>query len=179
MAARQNKAGGSFMPAVCKKADLSVILNVSTRTITDYDQRGLLVRAETRATYQTLPSIHGVLKELREQAAGRGTSTGYNLADERAKTEMVSRELQEIKLKQLKGEVLTLDEVSQSWSRFAAIVKQSVMSLPSKVRATIPHLTAHDGELVRDLCREILEDAAEEVEDTVIGGDRDDIQPSK
>ncbi|WP_378952100.1 hypothetical protein [Mesorhizobium sp. ANAO-SY3R2] len=163
--------GGDWIPATCSKADLAVLLGISTRAITDWDQKGVLVRATARGRYQTTPSIHGYLKALRDQAGGRASSTGKSLADERAETEKVGREIQKLKLAQMKGEVMTLAEIDASWSAFASAVKQMVLTIPGKARSTIPHLTAHDAEVLKKMCRDMLMDLAEEVETVVISGD--------
>ncbi len=43
----------------------------------------------------------------------------------------------------------------------------------------IPHLTAHDGGVLRDMCRDILLDLSEDVEATVIHGDRKDLKSGR
>lgn len=171
--------GGSWVPDTCSKADLSVILNVSTRAISDYHQKGYLVQAPQRGRYMTIPSIHGVIDKLRAAAAAKATSTGRSLQDERAETEALVRQIKAIELAKLKGEVLLQSEISEAWSNFASRVKQSVLAIPGKMRATIPHLTAHDAETVKRLCRDMLDDLADEVEATVVGGDKRDISGGK
>ncbi|WP_420408686.1 hypothetical protein [Hoeflea sp.] len=171
--------GGAWVPETCSKADLAVILNVSTRAVSDYHQKGYLVQAPQRGRYLTLPSIHGVIDKLRAAAAAKATSTGRSLQDERAETEALVREIKSIELAKLKGEVLLLSEVSEAWSSFAGRVKQTFLAIPGKMRATIPHLTAHDAETVKKICRDTLDELADEVEASVVGGEKKDISGGK
>lgn len=176
---KQGAVGGAWIPATCSIADLAVLLGVSTRTIRDLDQSGTIVRASGRGRFETIPSINGYLKRLRENAAGRASTTGRTLSDERAESERITRQIQEIKLAQLRGEVLTLDEVSTSWSSFASAVKSAMLSVPGRARSTIPHLTAHDADVLRQICRDILQDLAEEVDASVISGESKEIRDGK
>jgi len=166
---QRGAAGGSWVPTTCTKADLAVILDISTRAVTDWDLKGVLVRSGRG--YETIPSIHAYIGALRQRATEKQSTTGRSLSDERAESERVARQINEIKLAQLRGDVLTVEEVTSSWSRFAAAVKGAVMAIPSKARSVIPHLTPHDAETMRDLCRDMLSELAEEVEAAVVSAD--------
>lgn len=171
--------GGLWIPDTCTKGDLAVLFGVSVQTVRYMENTGLLVPSGTKGTYQTLPSIQNYLGRLREQAAGRATKGGNNLADERAEETRIDKEIKAIKLAQLKGEILTLDEVSASWSAFAGVIKGMLLTMPSKARTSIPHLTAHDGEVLRDMVRDMLLDLSDEVEASVIAGDKRSFKSGK
>ncbi len=121
-------------------------------------------------------SLHAYLGHLREQAAGRASSGGTSLVEARSEQIKTEREISQLKLLKMRGEVLTLDEVSASWSGFASAVRAAVMTIPSKLRSTIPHLTAHDSETAKRVCRDILQDLSEEVKASVIGGSEKSIR---
>ncbi|MDO6964004.1 hypothetical protein [Rhizobium alvei] len=163
--ARQSKPAGDWIPDYCSKADLAVLFGVSIRTISDLDQRGLISRAEKRGLYLTKPSIEAYIGSLRKTAAGRTEETKSKLTDERLATERVTRQISEMKLAELRGETLTLDEVSEAWAKIASFMKTAVLALPSKARAQIPHLTAHDAETLKSLVKDVLNDLADEIED--------------
>jgi len=167
---------GYWIPDVCTKADLSVLLGISIRALADLDNKGVLVRAPKRGTYQTRASVLAYIERLREVAAGRSADQRSPLADERLKTERVAREIQEVKLAQLKGEILSLDEVSESWSNFASVIRSALLALPGKARTQIPHLTAHDAETIRQLVKDTLNDLADEVSASVIAGEATDVE---
>ncbi|TVR06640.1 MAG: hypothetical protein EA385_15085 [Salinarimonadaceae bacterium] len=163
--------GGEWISPTCSALDLSLLLGISVRAVRDYAARGIFPKATQRGRFETLPSVNAYCKHLQQRAAGHATESGSSLADERAKSEVINRRIQEIKLAQLSGEVLTLDEVSEAWSAIARQFKASVLSIPGRARSTIPHLTPHDGEVLKLLCREVLETMAEEVEAGVVGAE--------
>lgn len=170
--AQRGVRSGQWLPEHCTVADLSKIFGVSSRTVRDLDQREII--KHDAGGIRTLDSIHAYLEHLRKAAAGR-SSGEQSLTEERAKETQVKREIGEMKLMQLRGEMLTLSEVSASWSSFAVVVKSAVLGIPSKARAKIPHLTAHDAESLKQMCRDILIDLSVEVRDAVIAANEKDI----
>lgn len=153
------------------------MVGISSRAVQDYVAKGVL----------TLDAQHRILKDesllrycehLRHQAQGRKGESGIDLASARA--ELTQAQLVEQKLRndKLRGQVLTLDEVREGWGRFAMSVRTSVLSIPSRARATIPHLTPHDGETLQNICRDVLTDAAAELADgAVAGADVEALEP--
>jgi len=174
MSERSVQVGAKWLPETCSRADLAVLLGLSTRAVSDLAARGILVQAAQKGWYQTKASLDAYHDQLRRQAAGRGGE--LNLSDERAKREAVEREIAEINLGKIKGEVLALDEVSEAWSGLVKKVKAMFLGFPSKARQTIPHLTAHDQETLRQLAVDGLNDLAEEVEAGLIGADADEMR---
>lgn len=174
---RKAKTAGHWIPEVCTKSDLAILLSLSARSLTDLDMQGVLVRGPKTGTFLTRPSMENYITKLRKTAAGRSEEVKNPLADERLQNEKLVRQMNEIKLAQIKGEVLTLDEVSENWSAFAGQVKAAVMTIPGKARTSIPHLTNHDGETLKKMCRDILNDLSNEVEAGVIGGNKNDVKP--
>lgn len=177
MAAKARKEAGSRFPETCTAADLAVILGMAPRNVRDWAAKGVFVKTAT-GRFITVASVQAYVKALREQAAGRATSSG-ELADEKVAGERIKREINEIKLAQLRGDVLTLDEVTDSWTKFALAVKGAVLSLPTKARGTIPHLTAHDGETLKRICRDTLTDLSKQAAAIVIGGDGGKVKDGK
>lgn len=153
---------GPLFAKTCTAAELSEIIGINPRNVLEWARRGVLVKKGSR--YEVVPSIRAYTAHLREQAAGRATSGGRNLADEKADDIRIAREIKEIKLAQLRGDVMTREEVSASWSAFAGAVKAAVLSIPGVARMQIPHLTAHDGETMKRICRDKLSDLANEVD---------------
>jgi phage terminase Nu1 subunit (DNA packaging protein) len=165
----------AWLPATCSKADVAALLGVSLRAAGDLAATGVLVQAEQRGFYQVLPSIHAYHDRLRASAAGRGSSTA--LADERLRNESVQREMNELKLAEIKGEILTLSEVSGAWTAYTRLVKAMFLAMPGKARSTIPHLTAHDQETLRQIAVDGLNELAEEIEVGLVGADAEEMRP--
>lgn len=164
------------LPEVCTKADLSILLDVSVRSLSDLDKRGVLVKAPITGAYLTLPTVYAYMKRLRDAAAGRGESAETPLHVERLAREKIGRRREEIELAQIEGEILTLAEVSENWTAFGNKVKAAFLGLPTKFRQKLPHLTAADGEVMRKTVRKILQDLAKEVEASVIAADPKEIK---
>jgi terminase small subunit / prophage DNA-packing protein len=169
MAAKRAGSPQERLSDTCSATELGYILDLNRRNVLDWAAKGVLVRAEG-GRYLTIPSIQAYVKSLREQAAGRATSNGA-LSEEKAKLARTQREIADIKLAQLRGDVLTLAEVAESWSKFALAVKGAVLALPTKARSAIPHLTAHDGETLKRISRDTLSELSKQIEGIVIGGD--------
>lgn len=177
--ANQRKAEhGSWISDTCTKTDLSMLLGLSVRTLTDLAATGVLVPGAKKGTYQTLPSVQNYVKKLRDVAASRSEEQRNPLNDEKLLTEKVIRQIKEIELAERKGEMLSLDEVSENWTAFARKVKAAFLGLPTKFRQKLPHLTASDGDVMRKVVRKILQDLAKEVEASVVAADPKDVKDS-
>lgn len=166
---------GAWIHETVTKAELSMLLHVSIRGLADLDNRGILVRAAKKGTYQTLPTMKSYISQLQERAAGRYKANENPATQEKHIRDRIEREISELKLAQMRGEIITLAEASEAWSGFATKVKASMMSISSKARSKIPHLTAFDAETIKDICRDELTDLAEEVRAAVPSGDADAI----
>lgn len=153
-----------------------MLLGLSMRTLTDLAATGVLVAAPKKGTFLTIPSVKNYTEKLRTAAANRAEEQRNPLNDEKLLTEKVTRRIQELKLAQMEAEVLTLAEVSESWSNLALKFKSTLLSLPVELRQDLPHLTAHDGEVIRKAVRQKLRDLAKEVEDSVIAADAKDLR---
>lgn len=166
---------GAWIHEVCTMADLSVLMNLSIRALYDMNARGKLVRGPKKGTFMTLPTLEAAWNHIRLVAAGRVKETENPVQAERLKTETVERQIREMTLKKLKGEVLTLDEVDESWSTLASHFKAVMLTIPGKARTRIPHLTAHDQETLRTMVKDMLFDLAAEIDASAIGGSGKDV----
>jgi phage terminase Nu1 subunit (DNA packaging protein) len=164
---------GAWIHEFCTITELSILLNLSVRALHDQNARGVLVRGAKAGTYRTIPSMEAYIGNLRLAASGRAKEVQSVAAEERGKIEKIERQIRELKLKELQGEILQLDEVSEAWSTFAGLVKQAFLTFPTKARAKIPHLTAHDQATLTTIAKDMLLDMAAEIRASVVGGDAD------
>lgn len=167
--------GGEWIPATCSRADLSVLLGVSIRTIDNLIAKQIVVPADQRGMYQTLPSVVAYLEDLRSKAAGR--SGDSQLAERRVRMLESQQEVvdlrkrrERIETEKLEGTVLSADEVAAGWSAILHRVKSDLLGLPSQLRAQIPHLGAHGQEMTKELVRDILKDMADDIESGAVLG---------
>lgn len=131
-------SAGAWIPETCTKADLAVVFGVSIRTISELDQRGVLTRAGKRGQFIAQPSIDACITSLRKTAAGRTEETKSNLTDERLATERVARQIQEMKLSEMRGEILTLEEASEAWTKVASFIKDLCYRYPARRERCCP-----------------------------------------
>lgn len=161
----------------CTKAELSRILKLSMRALSDLDAKGELIRGGKTGTYRTLPTIHAYIERLRLTAAGRLGQEENPLAKEKLATQTLERRMAALKLAQLEGKVLLVDEVSESWSAFALKVKTTLLTVPTRVRGKLPHLSSHDQEQIRLVVTDMLKQLSKDVDESVIGAEGKDVRP--
>jgi hypothetical protein len=150
-------------------------MDLSIRALYDLRAKGKLVEGPKKGTYLTIPTISAAWTHLRMVASGRTKEMENPVQTERLKTETIERQIREITLKKLKGEVLTLDEVDESWSKLASHFKAQMLTIPGKARSKIAHLTAHDQETLRTMVKDMLFDFAAEIDASAIGGSGKDV----
>lgn len=172
------ESAGEWIHENCTKAELAILLNMAMRNVSDQAARGILVPSAKRGLFRTLPSLHNYIDRLRETAAGRHRPADMEnpIQAAKLKTETIEAEIAGMKLAQMKGEMLSLEEITESWSTFAALVKARVLTIPTAARSRLPHLTEFDQVELREIVTEILSDLADEVEASVIGGEAVDVK---
>lgn len=139
---------------------LGQIFNCSTKTIENLAEKNIVVRSE-RGLYDLEPSVTNYINHLREQAAGRLGDPDADLDPvfEKAALNRAQRFLSETKLDILKRTLIPFDELLPAWITIAKGVQMSVLSVPYKAMADIPHLTKADSEVITALLHEALQDA--------------------
>lgn len=166
---RQRKAADDAV--TCTVAEFAQDIDMNPRGVRDLIGKGIVVRNE-RGRVKLVESRHRYINSLRETKAKHGGS----LADARAK--LAEAQLVEQNLKNLKltGDLISIADAQVAWGKFGAVVRSSILSIPSRARQVMPHLTAHDGQTLRGLCVDVLTEAAENLDGgDVVGSSRDDL----
>lgn len=83
------------------------------------------------------------------------------LKESRAKLELYKALLAEQEFKKNAENLINAEEVKAVWFKIITEAKTKIMSLPSKAKANIPHLTLNEVATLDNLVRECLEDLAE------------------
>jgi phage terminase Nu1 subunit (DNA packaging protein) len=156
------------IPETLTQAQFARLCNLSTRVVQDLAGRGILVYSGRNLRMPD--SLHRYLDNLRKSAQGRQGTDGSDLISEKAKLTRMQAETAEITLKKARGELLDMHEVAEGWSRITSVVKSSVLGIPSRARAELPHLNAHDGQILDRVCRDTLEMAADELLGAPVAG---------
>jgi len=147
-------------------------IDMNPRGVRDLIAKGIVIR-DGRGRILLVESRHRYINSLREVKSKHGGS----LADARAKLAEAQLIEQNLKNQKMLGDLISVSDAQTAWGRFATVVKSSVLAIPSRARALIPHLTAHDGQTLRQLCTDVLVEAAENLEGgDVVGADRADLK---
>ncbi|KAB0269053.1 hypothetical protein [Microvirga brassicacearum] len=151
--------------------ELAVLWGIASRNVQRLATDGIIPRSSVRGRFPLKESTVAYLHDLREKAAGRAAGEGgMTLAAQRSRLTDLQAQEQELKVQKLRGDVISRDEATEGWTKIARAAKAAFLALPSKIRFAIPHLTAHDAVVLGRLCRESLEDVANELEGDDIPG---------
>jgi phage terminase Nu1 subunit (DNA packaging protein) len=139
---------------------LAEYLACNVRTVEKYAEQGLVHRIG-RGRYDLKLSVSLVTAHLRKQASlqvsqdGREDAVAENVAMRK-----VERRMKELRLAQMEGTSITIQEVEDAWAELVTANRQLVLSIPSRARAELPHLTGQDQKDLMALCHEILTETA-------------------
>ena len=97
-------------------------------------------------------SVSDSLKKHENSPGSRRKPSATSLYGARTRKELALAELREMEVRQKRGALLDADTVVREWSDVLRQVRAGVLAVTSRVRAQLPHLTAHDaGVLDREL----------------------------
>lgn len=161
----------SAVPATCTVAQFGAHIGMNPRGVRDLISRGVVLK-DARERVLLDESRLRYIASLRDVKAKHGGT----LADARAKLAEAQLVEQNLKNLRLTGDLISIADAQVAWGKFGAVVRSSVMSIPSRARQIMPHLTAHDGLALRGLCVDVLTEAAENLDGgDVVGSSRDDL----
>lgn len=145
--------GTESLPATVHESTLAALLGMSRQAVADLVRRGILSRAG-RARFDLVKSVNAYCGHLRAHAAraGRPSEGGDALKAERLRLTRAQAEAQELKNKLAAGEMVSAADATREWQAVLRDVRATVLAVPSRYGATMPHLTAGD---VAALDREI------------------------
>lgn len=95
------------------------------------------------------------IKQNREQKMESRKDT-RSLTEERAELTRVKREVEEIKLKKLQGELIPVEEAKAAWSMVVAAAKARLRAIPT---SAAPKMDGMDVQEREDLLREAIDEA--------------------
>lgn len=151
------------LPATCSQAYFGALVGLASRNVREMSAKGIL-RPNSKGRLNTVEALHAYIKQLRDQASGRKGESGLDLASVRAELEQEKLVEQRLRNDQLRGKTVPVDQAREEFAKIATQVRLRVTGLPNKIRTKVPTLTPHDGEVIADLCREVLEDIASDSE---------------
>lgn len=137
------------------QADIAVHLDLATRTVTDLCKKNGYSRPydldQIRVDY---------IRGLREVAAGRSSADGFDLTAERARLSHHQANNEELKEKQLRGELIPASVIGDKVSEMVLAVRARMLALPGKVATKA--MAAESLREVEDFVREEIYGALRE-----------------
>jgi phage terminase Nu1 subunit (DNA packaging protein) len=134
------------------KTEIADLFGVSTRTITNWNALGWLVR--TGYKYDVEACVKGVTKAL--QAAAQGRSNDNKLVEQnvanRGRLAAAQARAVELRNAQAEGTLLQAADVEIRWGDVLASVRAGMLALPARAGMMLPHLTAFD---ISEIDREV------------------------
>jgi phage terminase Nu1 subunit (DNA packaging protein) len=137
---------------------LAEVFDCTKRMVEKYAEQGIVVRVG-RGRYHFLSSVKNLVVHLRKQAALQEGSEG-SAVDEGILFRRTQRRLAEIRIAQIEGKLISREEVEEVWAALVLANRQLVLSVATRARLELPHMTGHDQATIQKLCHDILAETA-------------------
>lgn len=149
--------GPSATPAdLISEAELADLLGITSRRIRDLTSDGIFPRRGA-ARYGRREAVRSYAAWLRKQASGKAPANP-ELQAERLRFERERADKLAAQNAATRRDLLPASEVARTWSATLRDLRASMLAIPSRVGARLPHLTAHD---LSEIDREIRDALAE------------------
>jgi phage terminase Nu1 subunit (DNA packaging protein) len=157
------KGSAAVSPIEGSAKDLAEWLGISDRRVRELAVEGIIEKS-AKGRYPLQACVVAYCAHIREVAAGRSgdEAEDLNLTKERALLIREQREGQVMKNAVTRRELLPRDEVEREWSDVLRGVRSQVLTVPSRCRALLPHLTAADVVVMDKEIRRTLTSIAED-----------------
>lgn len=140
--------------------DLCDLLALSSGALTDLKKRGIAVHLGHDA-YDLAATVRAYVQHLRGVASARGGEDHVlALTTERARLAKEQADSVALKNAALRGDLVPAADVTREWAEVLRKVRAGVLAVPSRLRASLPHLGAADLLAVDAELRKTLEGLA-------------------
>jgi phage terminase Nu1 subunit (DNA packaging protein) len=142
--------------------ELAILWACSERQVIELARDGIAVRLG-RGRYDGPVSTTNYIRHLRGQAAGHvGKDPRFDAVKASVLQKQANTRLLEIKMRRVAGRLIEADVAKQTWMQIIRGIRQMVLALPNKIAFAIPTLTRADRDIIEQIVRDDLEDAAME-----------------
>ena len=159
----------------CPVSVIASILNLTERRIQQLSQEGVIPKNE-RGRYDLENSVRCYVQYLQDRANGQSLeSADYH--KERARLTKLQADEKSLLLEQLRGKLLTVEDVSETWVEMITNARAKLLSLPNKMAAQVTGLqeTAEIEALLKTAIYEALTELANPYHE-VDGADHDNTE---
>ncbi len=124
--------------------------------IRNFVDRGVIAKIG-RGKYKLVESVRLYTEHLRGVASGRGGEDGVlDLTAERARHAKEQADNLALKNAALRRDLVPVADVEREWITIGRQIRSGVMAVPSRVRQSLPHLTAYDSDVIDREIRDAL-----------------------
>lgn len=147
---------------MASQTEIATKLGINVATLRDFVARGIIEeRPKGQYTYEECARQY--LDHLREIAAGRMTSDGLSLQDERARLAKEQADAKEMENAIARGDLVYISEIVKEFEAQMQKAKVKLLAVPTKVAAE-----AHASATVKEV-QQIVEDAIVEALSELVG----------
>lgn len=149
-------------------SELADFLKVSKRAVSDFVERGIVVKTD-RNRFDLRQSVQTYCEHLRMTAAGRGGDGADVLTAERARLAREQADQTAMKNAAMRGDLVSIVDIRHEWASISRRIRNGMLSVPSRCRQMLPHLTTYDVDLIDHEIRSALTGLGDEDDDNGAG----------
>ncbi|MBP9233291.1 MAG: terminase small subunit [Hyphomonadaceae bacterium] len=132
------------IPAVLHEIELGRLLGVSASQVRYLAKEGVALRVKP-SHYATRPTVANYVARLSERAKRAGNPKGNAQLDaEKLRGAKATADKIELANAKAREDVVPAGEVERAWANVLRDVRSALLAVPSRIGATLPHLSAHD-----------------------------------
>lgn len=148
------------IPAVLHEVPLAQLLGVSASQVRYLAKEGVAVRVKP-SHYDTRKTVANYVARLSERARKAGNPKGNAQLDaEKLRGAKETADKLELANAKARGDLVPAAEVERAWANVLRDVRSALLAVPSRIGATLPHLSAHDVAAVEREIKAALEGLA-------------------
>ncbi|WP_408592303.1 hypothetical protein ACIPCF_10010 [Paracoccus marcusii] len=134
------------IPPEINLAVLAQILGLSESRTRGLIREGKITRGKVFDTRKAIREYCDHLRDVASRSGGRPSLGGETapLAAEKLRLTKAQADKEEARVARERGELVSAAEVEREWASILRDVRSTMMAVPSRVGATLPHLTPHD-----------------------------------
>lgn len=141
-------------------ADLCALLDISPAALTDLKKRGIAVHL-AHDSYDMGATVPAYTAHLRGMAARWGSEAeAEGLTAARARLAREKADEAARRNAKARGDLVEASDVVREWAEVLRKVRAQVLAVPSRLRSSLPHLTAADVAIMDREIRDTLEGLA-------------------
>lgn len=133
--------------------DMATLLGLSERRVNQLAREEVAVKVAP-GTFNAPATIANYIKSIDAKAQAKASSLDAEM--QLARQRRAQADALELRNERTRGEMIPADVVDREWSEIVRRIRSGVLSLPSRIRASISFLDADHGEIIDRECRLVL-----------------------